>query len=413
MTGGPSHVPQKPLEGIRVVEVGVWHAGPGAGAILGDLGAEVIKVESLSGDPERSRGDFGPFGIDLNLPPRADWCLLYEISNRNKRGLCLDVGTKSGLEILHTLLADADVFLTNLRASTKERLGIDYDTLRADHPRLIHVSVSGYGPEGPMADLGGFDPTGQAVSGMMFLSGLDEPRPLQVIVLDQMTAITASHAVITALLAREKHGIAQEAHVSMYGSALWLMYGNMVKTGVSGKEVDISWDRTQNPYTRTTFRCGDNKWLMVANHDEDRFWSPFCVALGCEELIDDPRFNSIELRRARNAEIIELFDARFALRTRAEWLIRLRQHQIVVAPVNSLGDVVQDEQAIANGYVTTMDHPFLGSIAVPGYPVHFSAQEAGWSTAAPGLGEHSRDILAESGYSPDQIEAMVRDNVLK
>jgi crotonobetainyl-CoA:carnitine CoA-transferase CaiB-like acyl-CoA transferase len=413
MTDGPNLLPHRPLEGIRVVEVGVWHAGPGAGAILGDLGAEVIKVESLSGDPERFRGDFGPFGIDLNLPPRADWCLLYEISNRNKRGLALDVATTPGLEVLHQLLVEADVFLTNLRASTKERLGIDYHTLSAAHPKLIHVSVSGYGPEGPMADLGGFDPTGQAISGMMFLSGLEEPRPLQVIVLDQMTAITASHAVVTALLAREKQGVAQDVHVSMYGSALWLMYGNMVKTGVSGKEVDISWDRKRNPYTRTTFRCGDDKWLMVANHDEDRFWLPFCVALGCEELIDDPRFNSRELRGARNAEIVELFDARFALRTRAEWLVRLREHQIVVAPVNSLGDVLQDEQAITNGYVTTMEHPFLGPIAVPGYPVHFGAQEAGWTTAAPAIGEHSHAILSELGYSPDQIEAMTRDNVLK
>jgi crotonobetainyl-CoA:carnitine CoA-transferase CaiB-like acyl-CoA transferase len=413
MTEPQRRMARRPLEGIRVVELGVWHAGPGAGAILGDLGAEVIKIESLTGDPERFRGDFGPFGIDLNLPPRPDWCLLYEISNRNKQGICLDVSTEAGLEVLHRLLAEADVFLTNLRSSTKERLGIDYRTLSADHPQLIHVSVSGYGPEGPMADLGGFDPTGQAISGMMFLSGLDEPRPLQVIVLDQMTAITASHAIVTALLARERQGIAQEVHVSMYGSALWLMYGNMVKTSVSGTEVDISWDRKRNPYTRTTFRCGDGKWLMVANHDEDRYWSPFCIALGCEELIDDPRYDTRDQRGKRNAEIVELFDTRFALRSRSEWLVRLRQHQIVVAPVNSLGDVLEDPQALVNGYVTTLDHPSLGPIAVPGYPVHFGAQEAGWHGPAPALGEHTHDILDEVGYSPDQIEAMDRDHVLK
>ncbi len=209
-----------PLEGIRVVEYAIWHAGPGASAILGDMGAEVIKIETLSGDPERSAKQLG--SVKFDVQGNSDWSFLFELSNRNKKGICLDIQTPQGREIFHRLVKTADVFLTNLRNSTKPRLGIDYESIRKINPQIIHAGVSGFGVKGPFSDVGAFDPMGQAVSGMLYLTGDDEPVMLQTVVLDQMTSITASHAILTALFYRERHGIGQEVHVSLYSSALWL-----------------------------------------------------------------------------------------------------------------------------------------------------------------------------------------------
>src|SRR6056297_3008111 len=192
-----------PLEGITIVEYGVFHAGPGGTAILGDLGADIIKVESGTGDPERYWKTIA--GLDMELPNGEG--IWYEVSNRNKKGVHLDIKTDAGRAVFHRLIEKADVFLTNLRKSTKQKLGIDYESLKSVNPKLIHANVSGYGPEGQWSDLGAFDPLGQAVSGMTFTTGAPEPLLLHMGLLDQATAIAASHAILTALLARERQGM--------------------------------------------------------------------------------------------------------------------------------------------------------------------------------------------------------------
>ncbi len=209
---------ERPLDGIRIVEYGVFHAGPGANAILGDLGAEVIKIETASGDPERYWTNVA--GFDLSL--KNGESIIFEASNRNKKGICLDIQKKKGREIFDRLIQEADVFLTNLRGSTQKRLNIDYETLAEINPQIIYAGVSGYGRRGSMSDLGAFDPLGQARSGMMFVTGTSEPAMIHLGILDQATAITVSHAILTALLFRERKGIGQEVHVSLYSTALWV-----------------------------------------------------------------------------------------------------------------------------------------------------------------------------------------------
>ncbi len=226
-TEQPSTEAEGPLAGIRIVEYGVFHAGPGAGAILGDLGAEVIKIEEAGGDPERYWTLLG--GMDLSLPNGESF--MFEASNRNKRNISLDITTERGRKILHQMVQRADVFLTNLRPSTKTAMGIDYPTLSRVNPRLIHASVSGYGQQGPMRDIGAFDPLGQARSGMTFVTGNAEPTLMHLAILDQATAITLSHAILTALVVRERRGIGQEVHTSLYGTGLWLLYANLLNTG--------------------------------------------------------------------------------------------------------------------------------------------------------------------------------------
>ena len=390
-----------PLDGVRVVECGVWHAGPGAGAILADLGATVIKVEPFHGDPERRGGGF--LGGTPERWKRADWNPLFEISNRNKQGICLDMGQPGSREIMHRLVGSADVFLTNMRTGTRRKQGIDYASLRDVKPDLVYVNVSGYGPHGPLSELGGYDPLGQAASGMLFLNGHDEPSLLQFILLDQLTAITASHAAITALFARDRNGGGVEVEASLLGSALWLMHANLVQTSLTGHDLDTGFDRTRQAFARTTFRCGDGKWIIGTNHPEERFWEAFCQALGVPEMAHDERYSTQQARRAAGPELIKIFDEIFLTRGQEEWLERLRGAGMLFMPVNTVTDVLAHPQALDNGYVRDVEHPFLGRIRLPGYPVTFSGYPAGPSRPAPGLGEHGDEVLAELGYTEAEI----------
>ena len=308
----------RPLRGLKVVEVGVWHAGPGAGAILTDLGADVIKVESIAGEPERYLGNFGP--IDTAEVNTDDWTVLFDISNRGKRSVSIDLSESDGRSILTRLITNSDVFLTNLRPSSKRKLGLDYESLRKHNEQIIYAGVSGFGAQGPLARAGAFDTLGQAMSGMMYLSGLPEPAPLSILILDQLTAITASHAILTALYERERTGRGQEVHTSLYGSATWLMHANLVVTSVLGRDVDIAWDRRRNPPLRTTYKCGDGKWIVGTAHPEDRYWAPFCAALGVVELTADRRFATKDQRVAHGPELMEILDEIFLKKDRPGWL---------------------------------------------------------------------------------------------
>ncbi|MFO7963652.1 MAG: CoA transferase [Desulfobacterales bacterium] len=392
----------RPLEGIRMVEYAIWHAGPGASAILGDMGAEVIKVESLEGDPERLQKGLGAVKFDMLAD--ADWSFLFELSNRNKKGICLDIQTDEGRRIFHRLIQHADVFLTNLRKSTKPRLGLDYPTLTRINPKLIHANVSGFGPQGPMSDVGAFDPMGQAVSGMAFLTGPDEPVLVQSVVLDQMTSIAASHAIITALFYRERHGIGQEVHVSLYSAALWLTHCNVLATGILKKNPIVPWDRSLNSPLRNCFKCKDGKWIMGTNHPEEKFWAKFCEFTGKPELIHDPRYAETETRNEHAAELVAIYDEVFITKTRDEWIRLFQDNGFMFAPVQNLEEVLTDPQALANGYITDFQHPVLGSILVPGFPVTFSANTAGTRNPSPGLGEHTEELMHELGYSTSEIK---------
>ena len=400
-----------PLDGIRIVEYAIWHAGPGGSAILADMGAEVIKIETLTGDPERTQSRLGTMNFEDS--PKSNWSFLFEFSNTNKKGIGLDIHTEKGRQIFNRLIESADVFLTNLRKSTKPKLGVDYATLAKINPKIIHASVSGFGPEGSMSDIGAFDPMGQAISGMVFLTGPDEPVLLQSVVLDQMTAIAASHAMITALFVRERHGMGQEVHVSLYSSALWLMHSNLLSTSILKGNSPLPWDRLRNSPLRNCMKCGDGNWIMGTNHPEQKFWPDFCSITGQQDLQNDPLFATPEARSENAVELMKIFDAVFMSRTRDEWLTMLQDKGLMFAPVQTLEEVLVDPQATVNNYVVDFDHPSLGRVRLPGYPVHFSANSAGPHAAAPEKGEHTQLVLSEMGYSESEILSLERENVIK
>ena len=398
-----------PLSGIRIVEYGVFHAGPGASAILGDLGAEVIKIETGQGDTERFWSVVG--GVDITVPGGES--VMFEISNRNKKGLHLDIKTEKGREIFERLIKTADVFLTNLRQSTTRRLEIDYESVCRINPAIIHAGVSGYGEKGPAADLGAFDPMGQARSGMMYLHDDQNPSLMHMAVLDQAAAITASHAILAALFARERHGVAQAVHTSLYSAGLWLMYCNLFAKSVLNKDTAFTWKRHENSPLRNSFQCADGEWIIGVHHPEEKYWELFCEITGQQDLLTDPRFADTPARRKHVAELIAIFDPVLATKTRDEWIDVFQKNGLMFTPVQHVGEVLDDPQALANAYVVEFDHPAHGRIKLPGYPARFSASEAGTRSAAPGLGEHSREILLDLGYSEDDLVALRKQDVIR
>jgi len=394
---------QHPLEGIRVLEIGLFHAGPGAGAILGDLGAEVIKIELPEGDPERYWTRLGQ--LDLSLPGGEG--AMFQASNRNKKGICLDINNPKGRKVFHRLIKTADVFLTNIRKSTKAKLGIDYAALSRVNPSMIHANVSGFGPEGPMSDLGAFDPLGLARSGMMFVSGTDEPLLMHIGILDQATSITMSHAIITALFVRERRGVGQEVHVSLFGTGQWLMHPTLMIGNILSIEPVVHHDRKKHSPLRNFFRCRDGEWIIGTHHPEEKYWSSFCEATGQSQLISDPRYATLEARAANSTKLVKYFDQVFAKKTRDEWMEIFLSRGLMFCSIQHASEVKDDPQARANDYVVDFEDPTLGKIKIPGYPVHFSACTAGTRTLAPKLGEHTASVLGENGYAELEIEALM------
>lgn len=398
-----------PLDGIRIVEYGVFHAGPGANAILGDLGADVIKIESGIGDPERYWRDVG--GLDFTLPSGDS--LTFESSNRNKRGIFLDIETEKGRDVLYRLIRNADVFLTNLRKTTIVKIGIDYETLSKINPQIIHASVSGYGQKGPMSDLGAFDPLGMARSGMLFVTGAPHPVMMHLGILDQATAIAASHAILTALVCRERQGFGQAVHVSLFSTGIWLLYFNFLLSTFLNIETVPTSDRTHHSPLRNAFVCKDGKFVMGTHHPESKYWGPFCEATGQSALIDDPRFSTDEARKANASELIEIFDKVFLEKSRDEWMEVFQKYGLMISSVQTIAEVAADPQALINNYAVPFDHPKLGRLMVPGYPVRFSGCQAGMKSAAPDMGQHTDEVMKELGFSDREIINMKNDGVIK
>lgn len=398
----------KPLEGIRVIEYGLFHAGPGAGAILGDLGAEVIKIENRKGDGARFWTSVG----NMDISDSSGESIIFQISSRNKKGICLDIETDEGREILHKLIKASDVFLTNLRKSTKANMKIDYPSISKINPRIIHASVSGYGTEGPLSDIGAFDPLGQACSGMMFVTGSEVPSPMNIGILDQATAIALSHAIITALFVRERQGIAQEVHVSLYSTALWLQHINLMLANVLSKNPVVSKDRATHSPLRNIFACKDGKWIMGTHHPEEKYWERCCKALGRTDLLEDSNYTDEKMRPHNYPELNAIFDEVFAQKNQAEWMLIFAEYQLMFAPVQKINDVTKDPQALLNDYIVPCNYQAYGELNVLGYPIHFSECQAGLQSSAPKNGEHTDEVLAGLGYNSDEIKALKENGIV-
>ena len=402
---------RRPLEGIRVLDCGIYHAGPGGPAILGDLGAEVIKIEQPQvGDPIRGHKKIGR--ISFEIPGgRSIFC---DGANRNKKSVTVDMKTRKGQKIVYDLAAVSDVFLTNMRRPAIERMNMTYPAVRKVNEKIIYATVSAFGPKGPDRDRGGFDYQGQARSGFMYSIGEAGMPPLvsQFGIIDQATAMMVGYQIITALYMRERFGMGQEVHVSILGTAISLLYLNVLITQMGGFEPPRHQRATEHPM-RNYYQCGDGRWLMMTLTPQKRHWGPLCRALGRPDLEKDSRFNTDGKRLANAEELVVIFDKIFATRPREEWLKIFAEHDLFCSAVHSLKDMAEDPQILENGYLVDFEHPTLGNIKVPGYPGHFSEAWAGTSRAAPELGEHTEEVLRDlCGYSKEEIMSLRQKGII-
>jgi|DewCreStandDraft_5_1066085.scaffolds.fasta_scaffold13722_3 crotonobetainyl-CoA:carnitine CoA-transferase CaiB-like acyl-CoA transferase len=387
-----------PLTGIKVIEWSTWAIGPLAGLVLADLGADVIKVEDpqTGGDPARHIKWAGGF-IDCELPKGRN--ALFEAMNRNKRSITLHLKHPAARELLYSLVREADVFLHNFRPGVPERLGLDYDSLSHLNPRLVYAAGSGYGPLGPDATRPALDYAGQARSGLMWAMGHpgDPPYWGSIGFADAMGGIMLAMGTLAAIAARQLQGVGQRVDASHLGASMFLQ---TIALGILLLSGDKEWPRFDrraagNPLWNH-YRCQDGRWLALAMIQPDRYWHDFCDAIGQPELADDPRFQTTEQRRLNCRELVAHLDGIFATRTRDEWEeIFARYPDFIYERVQILGDLTDDPQVQANGYISDFDHPDLGPVRLLNLPLLLSATPASVRSAAPTLGQHTYQVLRE------------------
>lgn len=403
----------RPLEGYRVLDWTIWQQGPVATMMLADLGAEVIKIEErVGGDP--GRGVMSIAGSTTGGEGKRNY--YFEANNRHKKSVALDLKRPEGREIVYRLVEKSDVFVQNFRKGVAAKLGLDYATLSRYNPKLIYASATGYGPKGPDAGEPSFDYMGLARSGIMTAVGEPDMEPQNITggIADQMGAIMLAHGIVVALLARERYGIGQEVDTSHLGSMMALQGLNLACRLTLGKEFKRFYrTKAVNPLWNH-YRCQDGKWICLAMPQADRYWSDFCKALGLQELEHDPRFANMRVR-GKNAEaLIAILDRVFATKPRDEWMRILKAGgDFIYTVVNSINDLPDDPQMIANEYIVDYDHPAWGPIKVVGSPLILSKTPADPRGAAPEFGEHTEQVLLDLlGYSWDDVARLKEQHVI-
>ena len=401
------------LEGIRVLDWTIFQQGPVASMLLGDMGADVIKIE------ERTGGDLGRGmmrvagamigGREVARNP------YFEAGNRNKRSLTVDMRKDKGREIIYKLVGKSDVFVQNFRMGVDERMGMDYDTLSKYNPRLIYAHASGWGPKGPDRGDPSADYTGIARSGLMTIAGEPgmDPVPVQGGIADQTGAVMTALGVLAALFVRERTGVGQKVDASLLGGMTFLQGHPVVFCTMANIwGMRIARKSAGNPLWNH-YKCGDDKWIALAHLSPDKFWPLLCRAMGLEELEKDPRFDSMDKRMKSCQELIAILDKRFATKPRDEWVKIFKKHGIIFSPVNNTLDLTQDPQVLANDYVTVFDHPVFGPIKTVGFPIGLSKTPLSIRREAPEFGQHPEEILTELlDYSGDDVARLKDEQVI-
>ena len=391
-----------PLEGVRVVELGVWIAGPAAGLVLADWGADVVKIEPPgAGDPARSFSRM--FGADLAINPP------FEMDNRGKRSVAIDLAEPAGRELALELIDGADVFVTNVRAAGLARLGLDSESLLRRNPRLIYAAISGYGFEGPDAGRAAYDIAAfWARSGIAAaLAPRDGAPPFQRGGMgDHGAGLSAAAAVSAALYAREKTGRGQLVSTSLLRQGLYTLSFDLsiaLRLGVSLQAADRR--AMPNPAINC-YRDRDGAWFWIVGLEGERHWPPLARAVGRPEWIDDERFASPEARATNAVDLIAALDAIFGTRTRDEWgKLFDAEEDLWWAPVQSVDEVLNDAQVhAAGGFVEVPDGG--GTTLLPATPADFAGTPWTARSMAPSLGEHTDEVLSELGRCPEEIAAL-------
>lgn len=389
------------LKGLKVVDFTAYIAGPGAAAILGDWGADVIKIERPGGDSVRHA--FADLKNDLGSNPT------FDVDNRGKRGIVLDITKPAGREALAKLAETADVFLTNTRPVSLRKYGLDEPTLRKANPRLVYAVITGYGLEGPDAHLPGFDITAfWARSGLAYMTA---PKGAEPFIRtsgmgDHSTSLATVSAILAALYEREKTGKGRLVQTSLLATGVYLWSSDLAVQLKLGRVASLR--PRDNPFNALAnyFKSSDGHWFVHNPRGGNGDWEAFLKTAGREDLATDERFASGKARRAHARDLAVELEAAFAQLPMAEIARRLNEADLVWAPLQTPAQVAEDPQIAAAGALIEIEDGAGGTFRSPAAPARFPGVDATVRPRSPELGEHTREVLAELGYAEAEIEAM-------
>jgi crotonobetainyl-CoA:carnitine CoA-transferase CaiB-like acyl-CoA transferase len=384
-----------PLTGFRIVDLSAALSGPYATMILGDQGADVIKVEPREGDFYRHDPD-----------RRGSLTSGFVNANRSKRSIAMDLRNPRGIELLHALVKDADVFVQNFRPGAAERMGVGEEALRGVCPDLIYVSISGYGETGPFASQRVYDSVIQAMSGMMVIQGGGErPCSIRTLVPDKLTSVTAAQAITAALLARAQTGEGQHVRLSMLDACVAWMWPD---AGISHTWADT--EQESRVMSDMCFATRDGHLTCMVISDKE--WAGLCRAAEKPEWVSDARLATLEPRGNNYDLLIEMLIELFPTRTTADWIERLAKEEVPAAPVLGTRELIDHPQVVSNELFTESEHPGAGRIREVRPAARFDRTPAQPKHHAPSLGENSDEILGELGLSSEAIASLRDEGVV-
>ena len=397
----------KLMEGFRVIDLSTFVAAPTAARILGDWGADVIKIENFRGDPLR-----GTAGYSLNCPPdllRPDQDFAYDLTGANKRFLSLDIKKPEGHSVLFKLLETADVLITNYRNQALKALGLTYDELKEKFPRLIFAHIVGYGEKGPDKDRPGFDYTAfGAKSGITGSFAQIDSDPINMF--NSMGDVTSGLDLVTgicaALASRAKTGKGRKVTVALYAAGMYT-----ASYAIAGAQFGEKFPRsrkTDNFPLLNIYKASDGKWLQLCVADYNLYFNKLVTALGLPELVDHPIYSKVDtlVKHQAKAEVIACFDKAFAKKTAAEWMAIMKEYDLTLEICYTFADVSKDEQAWANGFLSKVIYPSGAEAAYVTAPIHFSDESAPEFRISRPCGADNEEILREAGYSAEEIESL-------
>jgi crotonobetainyl-CoA:carnitine CoA-transferase CaiB-like acyl-CoA transferase len=393
-----------PLSGVRVLDLGRHLAGPTAAMWLGDLGADVIKIENPE-KGEDSRASGPPFYNGESA--------FFLAANRNKRSLALDMKRPAGQEVFRTLAATADVVVENFRPGVMEALGVGYDTVSATNPGIIYCSISGFGADGPFADRPGLDQIIQGFSGLQSVTGFEGGEPVRVgiPIADLLTGLFGAYGVLAALQARERTGRGQRVDTSLLESMVGML-GFQATRYLNGGDVPPpagNHHPINAPYG--VFKTQDGYVTIGATGDKR--WPKLCEVLGAPEWLNDERFKTNGGRHANRIELAEMISERLQAKTSDEWEIILNQNSIPCGPIYTVDQSMEHPQVLHRQMVVEREHPTAGMVRLLGLPVKLSATPGEVRLAPPVLGQHTREVLRDAGLAEDEVARLVDEGVVR
>ena len=399
-----------PLEDVTVVEIDNWMASPSAAAILADLGANVIKVEPLTGDPMRNMGRPAKVSDE-----KKGFDYQFDVSNRGKRSIAVDLESDAGIEVVRALVATADIFMCNLLQHRQERFGLDPGALQRVNNRIVHATLTGYGTRGPEAHRPGYDVTAffgrsgiydamrEGESGTVPMA-----RPAQG---DHTTGLAFVGAILAALRLAERTGEPQTVETSLYETAIWTQATDYAITAVDHAPLPPRARENMIIPTANRYPCGDGKWVVL-NMPEESAWPKLCNVIERQDLLSDERFEDIRGRFKHMPEIVAAIDDALSHRSRDQWGEIFDSNGIIWGPVLGLHEVASDPQAEALSLFPVLDSEEIGTYRTVAAPMRFVEAEVGPKFPAPKLGEHTRQILADAGHNEGEIDALVKNGAV-